>query len=555
MKNVLSIQKVSSLFIVAAFILIFSVNQAGAAFEGAKPVVTEDDFGGWVTALPDGRLMTWWTEDKKGSKTEEGSIQLAVASYSRDNGKSWTQKRTLFEFPPSKGISHYTRDARGCVIIDKEGSLHIFGMYYTQWSWAKFAGINEVFHTKSTDNGKTWSDVKMLPFKYKYSQTHMPFALKSGRIIVPIIHTFEDKNDWGVINAISDDYGITWRLTGQMGETLKDEGTAVELSDGRIWMMFRRYHGDYLIETFSSDNGETWHDIGKSRFIAPASPPAMHRLKDGRIILIWNNSQKPKHVLDRLILAAAITEDEGKTWRGYREIARTNGAYGSQGWVCYPFITQANDGSVFVTYGTKDFKANLLELDPEWLMETEFTEDFSKGLDNWITMKTEGPVLIDHPSKKNKKALSITKPNEEEESGASLNFPFGAKGELTMRLRLEPGFKGARICLTDHFTWPYYLEDGRFGLDIWADGKIIENVGLGEISETGLTLKPGKWHTLKFVWNIKKETCKLTVDDKNSFDLTLKSEAAGICYLRLRSTEEKVDTAGMLVDLINVTVD
>ncbi len=395
----------------------------------------------------------------------------------------------------------------------------------------------------------------MLPFNYKYSQTHMPFSLKSGRIIVPIIHTFEDKNDWGFINAISDDYGITWRLTGQMGDTLKDEGTAVELNDRRIWMMFRRYHGDYLIEAFSSDDGETWHDIGKSRFIAPASPPAMHRLKDGRIILVWNNSQKPKHVLDRLVLTAAISEDEGTTWRGYREIARTNGVTGSQGWVCYPYVTQAKDGTVLVTYGTANFKANLIQLDPEWLMQTQFTEDFSGGLDNWITMRTEGPALIEHPSKKNSKALSITKPNAEEASGASLNFPFGAKGELTMSLRLEPGFKGARICLTDHFTWPYYLEDGRFGVDVWADGKIVENVGLGEISQTGLTLKPGKWHTLRFAWNCKKQTCRLTIDGKNSAELSQKSEAVGVCYLRLCSTEEKVDTAGMVVDLINVTVD
>ena len=50
------------------------VTGVSAAFEGVKRIKARGDFGGWVTALPDGRLITWWTQDKPGSKTDKGSL-------------------------------------------------------------------------------------------------------------------------------------------------------------------------------------------------------------------------------------------------------------------------------------------------------------------------------------------------------------------------------------------------------------------------------------------------------------------------------------------------
>ena len=527
--------------------------EASAALEGAKRIEVQGDFGGWVTALPDGRLMTWWTEDKPGSKSAKGSVQQAWARYSTDKGATWSGPQLLLEFPRSTGKSRYTRDARGGVLCDKDGGLHLIGLHWSDWSWEKFAGRSAVFHVKSNDGGKRWSNVQILRSPYRYSGMHMPLCLRSGRIIVPIWHAFDDRRAWGCICAISDDRGETWRTTGQMGAGLEDEQSGVELKDGRVWMLFRANHG-HLLEAFSKDGGETWVDIRPSRFVAPASPPALLRLKDGRIIVIWNNSLKPKHVFNRLVLAAAISSDDGKTWRGYREIARTSGVPGPKGWVCYPYITQTKDGTVIVTYGTAGFKANLLRLDPDWLMQTIFREGFSRGLANWNTMRTKGVSLVAHPTRGNGKVLALRKPDANTAAGASLNFPFGAEGALRIRLRLEPGFQGVRICLTDHFTWPFYAEDGRFGIRVWANGQIVEPVGAGEIAQTGSTLKAGKWHTLRFAWDCKRRTCALSVDAQHVADLSQRSRAAGICYLRLWSSALQTDQAGLLVDSVGVSV-
>jgi len=348
----------------------------------------------------------------------------------------------------------------------------------------------------SEDNGKTWSDVQTLSSEYKYSGIHISLCLSSGRIIVPIWHAFDNKRDWGCFCAISDDRGKTWRTTKEMGPGLKNEQTGIELKDGRVWMLFRKYDGGRLLETFSADAGETWHGTRESRFVAPASPPAALRLMDGRILVIWNNSLAPKHVQNRLVLAAAISPDEGKTWHVYREIARTSGVAGHKGLVVYPFVTQTKDGTVLVTYQDQDFQqSRLIRLAPEWLMRTGFRENFSHCLDNWTTFRTEGLTVIDHPTVKGRNVMSLRKPNPTMPSGASLNFPFGACGRLRMKLHLDPGFRGAQICLTDHFTWPSDAEVGRFGFHIWADGQIVEPVS-GEIRKTGAKLEKGRWYTL-----------------------------------------------------------
>jgi len=538
-----------------AIVLNMGSGQAGAAFEGVERIEYDEPFGSWVTALPDGRLMTFWTKDKPGATDETGSVQLGYARFSPDNGATWTEPQLLFEFPRVEGKGRYESVAIGGILVDNEDGIHIFGRCIAGWSWEKFAGNAVVYHVMSDDNCRTWSEVQTIPTGYNYSGMHQPMVLSSGRIVLPIWHAFDDKHDWGNICCLSDDRGKTWRQTGEMGPTLKDEQTGVELSDGRIYMLFRKYEGGRLIETYSSDGGETWHDIRESRFIAPASPPALLKLADGRIILIWNNAQKPKHVFNRLVLTAAISDDDGQTWHGYREIARTSGILGPKGWVCYPFITQNVDGTVIVTYGTAGFKSNLLRLDPEWLMETSFQDDFSQGLDNWITMKTEGATVAAHPKHPERQVLQLRKPNPEAASGASLNFPFGAQGRLTTRVYLRPGFHGVRVTLANHFTWPYYAEDGAFSFNIAPDGTLGIGQGEGEYENSEIALDKSKWYEVTLQWDAEQSNCQLLVDGELAAQLPELSDVPGVCYLRLWSEAEHTDEAGMLIDTVDIDVE
>ncbi len=535
-------------------ILSTNPGQVDAAMEGMEIIQAGGELG-WATALPDGRLMTWFIEEGEGG--EQGEVPpKAFARYSSDNGRTWSEPVFLFELPVAEGS--FITDDMGVVVPDRQGNLHLFGLHSHEWSWEKFAGRCRPWHSMSADGGQTWTPLQYCDAGYNYSGLQSAFELSSGRLILTTWFASETIHGrWGTRLVISDDAGRTWRPAAEKileEDVSLDEAAGCQLTDGRLWLVFRPDPESYLYEAYSADGGDTWSEPQPTQFVSPSAPAAVLRLADDRILMVWNNSLKPKHVFNRLVLAAAISEDGGETWHGYREIARTTGVPGPEGWVCYPWITQSSDGTVIVSYRMQRRKPVMAQLDPAWLMETSFHDDFSAGLDNWITMQTEGPQLATHPDDATRQILALRKPDPEVASGASLNFPFGPKGELTMRVRLEPGFQGMRLTLTDHFTWPEYAEEGQFTVSIWGSGEIAEPLPAGEAISSGVKLESGKWYELKFAWNTDKDSCALSVDGEHVTDLAQLSPGAGVCYLRLWSSASETDEAGLLVDSVDVDV-
>jgi len=256
----------------------------------------------------------------------------------------------------------------------------------------------------SADGGKTWTPPQYIPFGHPYCGCmNSVFQLDSGRIVLPIGYYSGGNSSHGwfdLTTSISDDGGKSWRPSRSepsLDKISTDEGVGVQLKDGRLWMLLRTGAG-YLYEAFSPD-GDTWTKARPTRFVSPGAPAGAIRLHDGRIVIAWNNSLKPSHVKNRLVLTAAISDDEGQSWHGYREIARVDTVRGPGLGPTYPWLVQANDGAVlvryYIVYGEEGEKTRLLRLDPDWLMETSLYDDFSEGLGNWITMRSEGATVVE----------------------------------------------------------------------------------------------------------------------------------------------------------------
>jgi hypothetical protein len=131
--------------------------------------------------------------------------------------------------------------------------------------------------------------------------------------------------------------------------------------------------------------------------------------------------------------------------------------------------------------------------------------------------------------------LRLRKPNEKAPAGACLNFPFGAKGEIKMNLRIEPGFQGAQLALSDHFTLPGIAKDGCFNLKITAED-----------------LKPGVWHGISVSWDCVAKEATMSVNGKGASQAARIGDAPGICYLRLRLLAPKTDDSGLFVRSVEV---
>jgi hypothetical protein len=265
-------------------------------------------------------------------------------------------------------------------------------------------------------------------------------------------------------------------------------------------------------------------------------------------------------------LHAAISDDDGRTWRGFREIYRdlyrneTPPKRGDRG-TAYPYGAFDADGNILVVSGQGGGRRNFVRVDPEWLTATRAEESFTGGLDAWHVWKpfgpaqgywrdrTVGPVLVDHPTRPRAKALHIRRPDENDPDGAVWNFPLGWKGELSLRLRLNEGFAGGSIALADRLFEPTD-DNGEelaiFRISIGSDGRI----------DGGPALSLGTWHWLGLKWDLDGGRCEVSADGHAIATLSPAHPTAnGLSYLRLRSAADAVDAAGFLVDSVRVDID
>lgn len=215
------------------------------------------------------------------------------------------------------------------------------------------------------------------------------------------------------------------------------------------------------------------------------------------------------------------------------------------------------DGKVIVLAGQGRAGATVM-FDPDWLEETTHETHFADGVDSWSVFKhfgpakrwwrdrTQGAVLIDHPDTPDAKALHIRRADELPGDGALWNFPMSRKGDLTLHMKLQEGFGGARITLMDRFFNPTDKtcdDEAIIDLDIDAQGSISlrEAITIGE------------WHTVRFRWDLDNRTCAVTIDDTVTvYRKPAYRDPLGINYIRIRSTAETTDTAGLIVESVKV---
>ncbi len=548
---------------------------AGIVQASEPPVILGANQAMIVVRLPDGTLMGNFT------RTVDDQ-QEAAACYSTDNGYTWSEPQTLLKLPKQGGAWGGPE-----VLVDRDGEVHLF---FLKWDKVgtelpgKDEGVIEaylggysgnwlnIWHTKSTDGRTKWRAPKLLWKGYTGAMNSV-IQMTNGRIVFPFAafvgrRVFGGGGDdlqaftfWGPFESTaiySDDDGETWHGSpSSLGIEVPsiihgygaDEPVVLQLTDGRVWMLLRTQRGR-LFQSFS-DDGIVWSPIQPTQFISSDSPAGIVRLDDGRIVLFWNCCLRfPYAFGGRHVLHAAISDDDGKTWRGWREVARDpkrnepppeRGDFGT----AYPFPTVANDGKVIFRTGQGEGRVLLALLDPDWLLETSQTADFVNRQDEWSIFGTKGVEFIAHPDKPDAKVLSIRKTSEDWPACAVWNFPAGRKGRLHMRLMLSRRFKGGLVMLTDHFSTPFDVEDNvysLFNLEISAGGKLPD----------GTRVRPGRWHDLTLEWSIPDYRCRVTLDGKKAGTLRLRRDSTGACYLRLRSTAEETDRGGFMVESVEV---
>lgn len=411
-----------------------------------------------------------------------------------------------------------------------------------------------------------------------------------------VVYSDDDGDSWSPVNYIRDTVdiaGAVWPDAAPRWEVGSNEADIVEMNDGRIVMFVRTSH-DHAAWYTSHDGGQTW---GKPyelpAFWMSNTMPHLLKLRDGRILCIWNNTQiLPKLPLsetpelsecercgrwesvftNRDALHAAITEDDGKTWIGFREIAlseiRNRGDYrefGNEFWhrgidksVHQSQAIELPGGKIAVLYGQNVSSRRIAIFDIDWLYEKERTEDLRHGLENishhlyvkslqggsrgWSghasLNRVPGAVMTREPetgTKTKSECLRICRIRDErlisDRQGVVWNFPAAKKGEVSFECRIDGA--GVRLSLCDHWINPCD----------WA----IESRAVASLPMEAETIGgSGKWVVVKVAWNRDADTARLSVGGVERVFKMKKDGFSpyGISYLHLQTTAEGHDPVG-----------
>jgi len=225
-------------------------------------------------------------------------------------------------------------------------------------------------YRKSSDGGASWSEISYLPAGQIGPVRCKPLCLKNGVILAGssveagrLARVSGPKPYWSWASWVerSTDQGKTWTIHGPITYPGVNFGliqpTLWETEDGRIRMLMRstRLIGQ-ICESVSSDGGVTWAPAKATDLPNPNSGIDAAKLKDGRVLLVYNHTRNGRSPLN-----LAISYDDGERWEKHYVLEDEAGEFS------YPAIIQAADGSVHITYTWKRVRIKHVALDPEKL--------------------------------------------------------------------------------------------------------------------------------------------------------------------------------------------
>jgi len=174
-----------------------------------------------------------------------------------------------------------------------------------------------------------------------FTRTH-PLELPSGRILVPM---YSDGYSFGIM-AISDDHGYTWNASEPIVGAGCIQPSVVLKKDGSL-VAYLRDNGPPPKRahiSFSHDDGVTWTPARDTDIPNPGTSLENIRLRDGNWIMVYNDIER-----GRFSLVAALSDDEGATWKWKRHLDGRPSQESSNQYH-YPSVIQAKDGAIHVTY-------------------------------------------------------------------------------------------------------------------------------------------------------------------------------------------------------------
>ncbi len=444
-----------------------------------------------------------------GGGAKEGQTLPLIVS--KDNGETWTSEMAGPKFPKKWGgifkeaaaIAYLPKCKKFIMIQPIRGYIFMTDDLDGEWVASPKSGKKFV---ESDVWMKNQSSLYSVGGVYIY---RTPLELSDGRIIIPMHERFK-----GTKFLISDDEGLSWKESKEFinvpeyqekGIDLAPrwrnagvEGTAVELKNGTVYAIVRT-DSNWSYEAYSKDKGNTWSKPEPSPFYGSLIMTTLGRLKNGKLICLTTNTsplpelahKKGKQWEDvftgRGALHVAFSEDEGKSWYGYREVLiddlRNSESFASHGGdhdrSCHQAeFVELDDKRILITGGQQDQHRKMIIIDQDWVEDTSRVENIDEnGLQNVHSHvfipkishvqynRKQGAELVDGIAEGEEKAIKFGILNDDtltavdpkadyRRSGVTWNFPNSMDGEVYFNIEFPAGSQGCYVSLTDRMLNP-----------------------------------------------------------------------------------------------------
>ena len=208
-------------------------------------------------------------------------------------------------------------------------------------------------YQRSTDGGRSWSPVTYLPAGLLGPIRTKPLVLSDGTWLagssVEAGYRWDTPREapyrsWAVWVERSEDRGETWSKHGPVTVPGEPFGviqpTLWQCSGGEIRMLMRSTDRiGRIVASSSYDGGRTWTPGRVTALPNPNSGIDAVRLRDGRVVLVYNHLSKGRHAIH-----LAVSADDGETWTEPALLESGPGEYS------YPAVIQSEDGAIHITY-------------------------------------------------------------------------------------------------------------------------------------------------------------------------------------------------------------
>lgn len=283
------------------------------------PRNTEGDF----MVLRNGKWLVVWSQFYGGAADVAGAQIAGIES--SDAGQTWS---------------------RPVVVVANEGRMNTMSASLLRMQdddlglvFARKHALDDLkfYLLRSRDEGKYWRDLVCITPQPGYNSglNACVIRLRSGRLLFPSHHASEKRSGRETFVSCthySDDDGRTWNVSNSRVTAPRRgamEPTVIQLTDGRLLMTIRTQLG-VIYQAFSKDEGATWSKGEPMRYRpggdviqSPEAHRAIARIPTtGDLLLVWNNNYEPKHLHfgRRTALSTAISKDDGRTWRGVKNL-------------------------------------------------------------------------------------------------------------------------------------------------------------------------------------------------------------------------------------------